>query len=97
MVKVVLSIGGNFTGTIQSDYTSLMPINNFKFTIFEMHYEGALNTFAHFVGLLENGIRDSVIDKTQKWYQEMLKRKDYEDGKTHEDLSVFEFLPKITE
>ena len=63
MVKVVLSIGGNFTGTINADYNIIMPCNDFDFFLFKMFYKGGLKTFSHFTGLLENSIRNTDIFK----------------------------------
>lgn len=97
MIKVVLSIGGNFTGTINADYNILMPTNDFDFFIFKMHYQGAMNTFSHFPGLMENAIRSTEAFKTQQWYKEVLKRKAYEEDQTEKDESVFKFLPLKTE
>jgi hypothetical protein len=59
MIRVAIAVGGNFTGTLISDYSAMMPTNEYNYGSLKLHYEGNLFSFAYNLGIIENAIRDT--------------------------------------
>lgn len=97
LVKSWIIISPPFLGSMKAHQNLLGGDDEFLFIkhVFGLDFNASLEGVHNLASLWELIMKSPLAYQNEPWFKEVLKRKDYEDGKTESDLSEFSFLPSL--